>query len=355
MSKLTKIMVTAVGGGGVGEQIIKALKLSQKNYFIIGSDMNKISKGFYEVDKSTILPPANHPDYIDNLLNICLSENVKILFCGSEAEIKRISLEKKRFGNAGIIFPYNNKEILDLCFNKFKTFEWLTSNGFSAPKTQLISSFKELQLITEFPIILKPHLASGGSTNVFIIQNEKELILFGTYLFSIYDSFIAQEYVGNIDNEYTVGILLDLEGNLINSIAVKKNILSGLSNKIKIPNYTLRKDLGSMLAVSSGISQGEIGHFECVTKQCEKIALKMHCVSAINIQCRLVNDKVYVFEINPRFSGTTSLRALVGYNEPDILIQKYLFCIEPKLHFTYKEGIIMRGLSELFVEHKIYY
>jgi len=39
-----------------------------------------------------------------------------------------------------------------------------------------------------------------------------------------------------------------------------------------------------------------------------------------------------------------------GYNEPDIMIRKYLLheTIEP--HFPYKEGYIMRGLDETFVE-----
>ena len=31
-----------------------------------------------------------------------------------------------------------------------------------------------------------------------------------------------------------------------------------------------------------------------------------------------------MFEINPRFSGTTSLRAMVGYNEPDVLIRHHV-------------------------------
>jgi carbamoyl-phosphate synthase large subunit len=44
-----------------------------------------------------------------------------------------------------------------------------------------------------------------------------------------------------------------------------------------------------------------------------------------NIQCRLVGDEVKVFEVHPRFSGTTSIRAMVGFNEPDILIRNYLF------------------------------
>ena len=56
-------------------------------------------------------------------------------------------------------------------------------------------------------------------------------------------------------------------------------------------------------------------------------------------------------EINPRFSGTTSLRAMVGFNEPDVLIRKHVLgeTIEPS--FDYREGVIMRGLEETFIEN----
>ena len=67
---------------------------------------------------------------------------------------------------------------------------------------------------------------------------------------------------------------------------------------------------------------------------------------AINIQCRFVDGVVKVFEINPRFSGTTSLRAMAGYNEPDILIQKHLFNADIEKNFKYEEVNILRSLIE---------
>jgi carbamoyl-phosphate synthase large subunit len=56
-----------------------------------------------------------------------------------------------------------------------------------------------------------------------------------------------------------------------------------------------------------------------------------------------------VFEINPRFSGTTSLRAMVGFNEPDLLIRRHVLQEKIEPHFKYGSGIIVRGLSELLI------
>ena len=341
-----RVMITGVGGGGNGEQLVKALRMSDKNYYLIGADITPISKGLFLVDKKVILPPASAPNYIENLLQVCKEEGVQALFTGSEPELKKISGVQEDIRAAGIFLPMNPKEVIDTCIDKSKTMTWLDSHGFSHPASVTIRNAADLEKIGKYPVVLKPSIGGGGSANAYIAQDAEELHLFGTWMLHIYSEFIVQEYVGNADCEYTVGVLSDMEGNLINSIAVKKNIMTALSNRLKIKSrYT-----GEMLVISNGISQGQIGRFPDVTGQCEQIAHQLGSRSAINIQLRFVDGKCSVFEINPRYSGTSSFRAMVGYNEPDIMIRKYLLreSIEP--HFPYKEGYIMRGLDETFYE-----
>ncbi len=81
----------------------------------------------------------------------------------------------------------------------------------------------------------------------------------------------------------------------------------------------------------------------------QRIAAALGVQSAVNIQCRLVNGEIYVFEINPRFSGTTSLRAMIGYNEPDVLIRHHVLGEDIEPDFAYAEGTILRGLCETYV------
>ena len=81
-------------------------------------------------------------------------------------------------------------------------------------------------------------------------------------------------------------------------------------------------------------------------KYCEELAVKMGCTYSVNVQCRLVDGVPYVFEINPRFSGTSFMRAMVGYNEPDILIKKHILNIPVEPKFQYDSGVILRGLKE---------
>ncbi|MBW2107101.1 MAG: ATP-grasp domain-containing protein [Deltaproteobacteria bacterium] len=344
------VMVTGIGGGGHGEQILKALRMSPTSYEIVGCDMSPLSKGLMEVDHAYVVPPASDSAYVPRLLDICGKHHVKAVFHGSEAELVVMSRERDRFRKAGILLPINPKRVIDLCMDKWETAKFLVQNGFNCPKTVRVVSRDDLKEIEFLPAVLKPSTGTGGSFNTFLAQTRRELLLLGEYLLNYQNNFIVQQYMGRHDAEYTVGVLLSMEGQLINSIAVKRNLDASLSVRMKVRNLTGDSSLGSILAISSGISQGEIKRFPEVTSFCEKIAVRLGCRGAVNFQCRLVDKTPYVFEINPRFSGTTSLRAMVGYNEPDILIRMHVLGENPKRWFHYRDGVILRGLQESFVE-----
>jgi carbamoyl-phosphate synthase large subunit len=352
MNNKITVLVTGVGGGGHGEQIVKALKLAPRPYRIIGTDMSSYSKGLQDVDIAQILPPASDPAYLDKLIYLCRKYDVKALFHGSEPELKVMSEHRDILLAEGLFLPINPSETINICMDKILTMNRLKEAGLPVMRFVKIHNLDDLKDINYFPVVLKPSVSSGASANSFIAQDDEELRCFANYLLKFSDFFIVQEYIGTPDDEYTVGVLSDMQGNIINSIAVKRNILSSLSNKIKIPNRTGRKELGPVLAISSGISQGEIGSFPEVTSQCEEIAKAVNSCGPLNIQCRYVNGKVYTFEINPRFSGTTSLRAMVEFNEPDILIRKHVQGENIQPNFSYKHGTILRGLNEVFISYQ---
>ncbi len=340
-----RVLVTGVGGGGNGEQLIKALRMAKRRYRIFGADITPLSKGLFLADERIILPPAAAPEYLDELLRVCRENRIDALFTGSEPELKRISAVQDEIRAAGVFLPMNPASVIEICMDKAKTMAFLAENGFSFPETVAIRSVPDLEKVETYPAVLKPSVGGGGSANTFIAQSPDELRLFGEWMLRIYPEFIVQRYIGNADCEYTVGVLCDMEGGLINSIAVKKNILSALSCRMKIKS----RFSDELLVISNGITQGAIGRYPEVTRACEEIALRLGTRSAINIQLRFVDGKAYVFEINPRYSGTSSFRAMVGYNEPDILIRKYLLGETIAPRFLYREGVILRGLDEVFV------
>lgn len=344
------VLVSAIGGGGHGEQILKALRLAPAgSYFIVGADANPYCPQFAHVDQAVILPRTDAPDFLEAVLAVCARMKIRAVFHGREPDLKLFSENRAIFAERGILLPINPAHVIDTCFDKVATSEFLARNGFAHPRFRAVRSAADLEDIDWFPVVVKPAIGSGGSANCFLAQTPRQLALLAEYLSLDGAGFMVQEYVGTPDGEYTVGVLHDLDGQFINSIAVRRELKSQLNIRTSARNMTGRRDLGPTLVISSGISHGFVDRFPEVIGPCERMAVALGARGAINFQCRLVDGKVMIFEINPRFSGTTSIRAMMGYNEPDILLRRHLRgeAIPPR--FPYRSGMVLRSLSETLV------
>ena len=69
----------------------------------------------------------------------------------------------------------------------------------------------------------------------------------------------------------------------------------------------------------------------------------------INLQCRVKNGIAYVFEINPRFSTTNSVRAATGYNEVELLVDHFITG-KKKYITNYKNLTAMAYLNYAFIK-----
>ncbi len=346
-----RVLITGVGGGGNGEQMLKALRLAPAVYHIIGTDISPLSTGLYQADEGYTVPRADDRSYIATLLDLCAARNVKALIAGSEPEMLVISRNRSLFAEIGVLVLLNTEDIITLCMDKWKTFAFLQERGFSVPRSFLINDLSIVEEIDTdmFPVVIKPASNGGGSRHAYIAQDRDELRFFCNYIMKDGLDPIVQEYVGTPDSEYTVGVLSTFDGVFVNSIAVKRDLTIGMSVRLKVRNRTQKSDLSSSLIISSGYSQGQIDIFPEVCGVCENIAAALKSRGPLNIQCRYFKGKVYTFEINPRLSGTSSLRAMVGFNEPDILIRHHLMGESAATRFSYRSGNIMRGLSEIYI------
>jgi len=348
MSQKIAVLITGVGGGGFGHELVKSLKLEDQ-YYIIGVDMADSSFGLFDVDEAYTVPSATDPTYLDTLLDICGKHRIQVFIPGSEPELKVISKNRDQIKSAGILPLINTENVIEMGMDKTATMRLLKNNGFTIPKSTTVKAVLDIPSEFPLPAVVKPSIGGGGSNNTFIVQDQNELDFACRYLVSQERVVMLQEYVGTPEDEFTVGVSHTLDGIFVGSIAFRRYILSGLSNSIKVPNRTKRSELSPILAISSGISQGIIDEHFDVRKACESVAEVLNSKGPINVQCRYVNKELYVFEINPRFSGTTFMRAMVGFNEPDILIRHHLLGESLPERINYKYGRIVRGLAERYV------
>jgi carbamoyl-phosphate synthase large subunit len=344
-----KLLVTGVGGAAVGNQILKALQLAERKYRVVVGDASPDSLKLSRIEPAYLLPPASDPGYLDEVIRVCRQEEIGIVVPGSEPELKLLVGFREHLRGMGIHLLTNEARVIDLCMDKMATCQFLESHGFRVPRSLLIEKEADVKMPADFPLVLKPARDSGGSKNVFIVQQEDELLFFSRYLLRHTDAVLIQEYVGTPGEEYTVGVLTDWKGELIGSIALRRYISDGLSTRLRAPNRTGRAELGRTLVISSGFSHGIIQDFQLIREQCERLATALGSRGPLNVQCRMVEGEIVPFEINPRFSGTASIRALMGFNEPDMLLRKE-FLGETLPPPQFRTGVILRSLKENCLE-----
>jgi carbamoyl-phosphate synthase large subunit len=345
------VLVSGVAGATIGEQICKSLRLGQNKYIITASNLDLASIKTVEADQYELLPRAQDPMYIERLQSLCTRHKVKFVFPGSEPELFMLAEMRDCFEGIGVEIVSNSAPVISVCSNKLATFAFLREQGFSIPLTYAVEETHLVeQLPDRFPWIVKPFSGGSGSANVFIAQDREELAMFVRYLTKNGHSILLQEYVGRAEDEYTVGVLHYPDGTLAGSVALRRHITTGLSNRLRVQNRCGRSsDLGSVLAVSSGITQGELGDYPAIRKTAEAIARSLGSTGPLNIQGRWNGQEFLPFEINPRFSGTEPLRAMVGFNGPEAIVNWYL--TGGREHPSMKvedSGVFTRGLREHF-------
>jgi len=312
-----KIVVTAVGGRSVGSGILHALKRASSEasarWHVIGTDADPFAWGLYVADEGALLPFASHPDYLSRMLELVGANDVAAIIPGSEPEAEFLAAHQSEIPVPVIT---NRLDLMPLMMDKFAASAKLHELGLPVIETFPISQWEQALVKYDFPFIVKPTVGTGGSRGLNFVVNRSEL---ETLIPQLPESgkFCIQPFVGSGDEEFTVGVLTDKDGVLIDSIVMKRKLI-GLSL------LQSRSVGGKSLSISTGYSQGYFVRDPQIQTFCETLAVRLGSRGPLNIQLRRDGDTIYVFEIHPRFSGTSTMRADVGFNEPDILLRNIL-------------------------------
>ena len=91
----------------------------------------------------------------------------------------------------------------------------------------------------------------------------------------------------------------------------------------------------------------ETVHDENLEGFCRNVILNTNLLGANNIQLRVTSAGPKILEINPRFSGTTGIRANFGFNDVEMWIDEQRF--NKKIHAPrIKTGSVMRFMHEQY-------
>lgn len=314
----TKVLVTGVGGRSVGAGILHSLMRTstdvRERWETVASDTDPFSWGLYVADHSTVVPAASDPGYVERMLELIDVHDIAAVIPGTEPEASVLASRRHELPVPVIA---NDASLMPLMMDKTRAEQRLRQLGLPSIPSHPWEQREQAVAEFGFPIFVKPTVGTGGSRGVHLVTTAAELEAL-VPLVRPESQSIVQPYLGDGEAEYTVGVLSDLDGRLIDSIVIRRKLV-GLSL------LDVKTHAGRRAAVSTGISQGFIVRHPEIQGFCEDLAVRLGSRGPLNLQLRVHDGHIYVFEIHPRFSGTTPIRASAGFNEPDVLLRQALF------------------------------
>ena len=320
---MIQILVTGVGSL-IGQGIIKSLNNSGLNYGIIGTDYFASAVGLYWVDKGYLLPDILKPkvdeqDWIDALIQIIKTEKIDIVLPGLDFEIPILARNKSIIEKltSSVVIVSSNK-VVSIGNDKWETVNYLKNHGFNYPKSCLPDKLDIFLKTNRFPLIVKPRFGHT-SENVSKVTNKSQL----NRAIETCPKPIIQEYLSNHELEYTCGSTF-FNGKILSSISLRRTLKNG-NTQLAFSENTIKID-----------------------EYIKKLTLSIKPYGPINFQLRLTDQGPVVFEINPRFSGTTPIRALFGVNEVENLVKIVLDKDSVKKNKK-KFGVVIRYFEDHIV------
>lgn len=318
------ILITGVGGP-LGQALIKAARQSSIPLRILGTDRSELSVGLAWVDKSFVIPGIAQPDaYLGALRGICAAERPQLILPGSDGELELLAGHAQTLREeCGALVVASSPEVLRTSLDKWETCRFLQGAGLNFPRfARLEDTDDTTRLVGDlgFPLIAKPCRGSG-SKNVFKVWSWKEI----DYIRSLGGAMVLQEYLQPDEEEYTVAVYTCRDGRQAGSISFRRELVAGNTYR-------------------AWVAQNP-----AVQREAEAVAAALRPAGPCNVQLRLTARGPVTFEINPRFSGTTAMRAHFGYNEVEMAVRD-LALNEAVPIPTIREGIALRFWDETYLD-----
>jgi len=278
---------------------------------IVATDMQLSAPALQAADIKIQVPAVYDHKYIDITLDICKKHKIDALLCLNDLELPILAENKAKFEALGVKVIVSDPEVIDICFDKYKTAKWVASIDLNAPKTYVtLATAKDALVKGEiaFPLFMKPRWGSG-SIGLETIDDMGELdIYYNILMKKIKKTILATASVGDeyimiqeklTGNEFGLDVMNDFEGNNV-AVSVKKKLAmrAGETDKAITVDLPEVREMGRKI----GENLKHIGNLD------------------VDIMQR-ANGDYCVLELNPRFGGGYPFSYEAGVNLPKAIIQ----------------------------------
>ena len=298
---------------------------------------SKMTNALSYADEYTLTPLAKDDSYVDFLLTYCQANHISAILPSRDIELAVLAKNKKLFKKQGITLILSDESAIQLCSDKWKTYQFLLSLGLKQPKSYIDLNFLKKDILCgkiSFPIFIKPRWGAGSRGIYQAYMSEELDVLYQKSKKDIFNSaynhehkaeenacIIMQEKIEGV--EHGLDVLNDLNGNYIATSTRRKYFMkSGISQTVQIVDNKYFEDIGKL------------------------ISSQIKCIGPLSVDCFLTKtNEIVVLELNCRFGGEYTYTHLAGANFPRQIVEWLLGKPTSNDNITIKVGI--KGAMEL--------
>ncbi len=278
---------------------------------VFAADGSSDAPALQEADRAFVVPPVSHREYVGHILDLCRRNEVGLLLSLNDLELPLLARNRERFRSQGTVAAVSSPEVIDICFDKWATAQFLERSGIAGPKTYLTLRDAQAALARRelaLPLVIKPRWGSG-SIGIAYVEDAEDLaptyhlirrqlarsILAEVSARDLERAVLIQERIGG--QEYGLDVVNDLDGRHVTTFArCKLAMRAGETDRaVTVETFDLDR-----MGAAIGERLGHAGNLDC--------------------DVFLADGRLYVLELNPRFGGGYPFSHAAGANLPAALI-----------------------------------
>jgi carbamoyl-phosphate synthase large subunit len=225
------------------------------------------------------LPRGADKGYLACLRKVIELTKATAVIPTSEEELRALSAHSAKISDLPILM--NEPEIILRCLDKLETARWLDEIGVPVPITKKLLDAES----SDLPVIVKPRF-SRGSKGIEIVRSVERLRLVQK---ERDNSAVAQSLLDVEDSEFTCALFRAKSDD--RTLTMRRTLVGGMTSRIMVEQH------------------------EAIDRVLKTILANLPDRALINVQLRMTEKGPYVFEINPRVSGTVMMRHRVGFSD----------------------------------------
>ena len=308
-----RVGITAVGSG-IAHAIVQSCRMASLPLYLVGFDSNALAFDAFDCDESHVVPAITEPHYIEHMLRLCAACGIEVLIPGLDADLAILAIHAGRFRALGTTPLVGGPEFVRLCRDKLAWSRELNPvcpaivPAWTAAEAAALHKTGQLAL----PLLAKPAHGSG-SASITVVSNPDDLT-------SLVNTDIVQPFILPPPQDPAAAAIRDAiaRGELLQAGEVSLQLVFAKNGRL----------LGRM-ATRNRLKQGI--PVEVIPTDDEPLwtALRPaidHLLARglwgpVNFQGRVTESGPRFFEMNGRFTGITALRAMIGFNEVQAVLE----------------------------------